>query len=151
MGYRTRNIACSIAAALSTFGCVSVFEGTSQDISIVTNPGDASCVFERLGAPIGTVPKTPGQLTVRKTKEDITIRCNKPGYHEGTYVNNSGVSATIAANIAVDLLFTAGISSIVDSATGADNKYEPVVNITLLPLTGPTAAVAPPVLPVAAQ
>ena len=33
------------------------------------------------------------------------------------------VTAVIAANIAADVLFTAGISSIVDSADGADNKY----------------------------
>jgi hypothetical protein len=48
----------------------------------------------------------------------------------------------IAGNIAADIILTAGISSIVDSASGADNRYDPVVNITLAPLTG-----APPPAP----
>jgi hypothetical protein len=80
------------------------------------------------------VAKTPATVTVRKTKYDITVRCKKPGFQEATYMNHSGVSATIAANVVVDVLLTAGISSIVDSATGADNKYDSVVNLNLLPL-----------------
>jgi len=30
-------------------GCASITEGTSQDISVVTNPAGATCVFERQG------------------------------------------------------------------------------------------------------
>lgn len=123
-----------LLAILPLASCVSVFEGTSQDISVNTTPAEASCVFEREGQSIGSLAKTPGTLTVRKSKYDITIRCDKPGYQQATYINNSGTSAAIAANIVVDILLTAGISSIVDSANGADNKYEPVVNIMMVPL-----------------
>ena len=108
--------AIMIAIGLSLSGCISVFGGTSQDINVVTNPGGAICVFEREGMSIGTVVNTPGKLTVRKSKYDITIKCNKPGYQEAFYLNHSGVDAAIAANVAVDLLLTAGISSIVDSS-----------------------------------
>jgi hypothetical protein len=48
----------------------------------------------------------------------------------------------IGANIAADLILTAGLSSIVDSADGADNKYDSVVNISLVPLA-PTVAYVP--------
>jgi hypothetical protein len=134
---------------LSCAGCVSVFEGTSQDISVNTTPSNATCMFEREGRSIGSIAKTPGTLTVRKNKYDITIKCDKPGYETASYINHSGTSGTIAANVAVDLLLTAGISSIVDSANGADNKYEPVVNI-MLPLaqaqTSQSQPVAQPVL-----
>lgn len=129
-----------LALGLVLSGCVSVFEGTSQDIAVVTNPADASCVFIREGAPIGTVNPTPGRLTVRKSKYDITVKCNKPGYQEASYLNHSGTSAAIAANVAVDLILTAGLSSIIDSANGADNKYDSVVNINLSPLAPPVAA-----------
>jgi hypothetical protein len=123
-------------------GCVSVFEGTSQDIAINTNPPDASCVLDRPELPIGGIVKTPGTVTVRKSKYDITVRCNKPGYQEATYLNHSGTSATIAANVAVDLILTAGLSSIIDSSTGADNKYDSVVNVMLAPIE-PITALAP--------
>jgi hypothetical protein len=114
-------------------GCATVFEGTSQDITVVTNPPDASCVFNRHGLPIGTIASTPGTLTVRKLKYDITIVCSEAGYRDSSYLNHSGVSAAIAGNVAADILLTAGLSSIVDSADGADNKYDSAVNITLAP------------------
>ena len=82
-------------------------------------------------------------VTVRKSKHDITVRCNKPGFYEATYYNNSGTSAAVAANVAVDVILTLGISSIVDSANGADNKYEEMVNITMIPLTAGQTAAAP--------
>lgn len=127
------------ASVLPCLGCVSVFEGTSQDIHVATSPSGAMCTFERQGQNIGTIVSTPGVLTVRKNKYDITIKCEKPGYEQAAYNNHSGVSGAIAANIAVDILLTAGIASIVDSANGADNKYDSVVNLTLIP-AGPQAA-----------
>ena len=141
--------AVAVAFAASCLsGCVSVFEGTSQDISVVTNPVGAHCAFKREdGKDMGTIDSTPGKLTVRKSKYDLTITCKKEGYQEAAYLNHSGVSAAIAANVAVDILLTAGISSIVDSANGADNKYDSVVNITMTPLanTASAGSVATPV------
>ena len=129
---------CALCVGL--FGCASITEGTSQDISVVTNPAGASCVFERQGMNIGTIASTPATLNVPKRKYDITIKCNKPGFQEASYLNHSGVTAVIAANVATDLLLTAGLSSIIDSSTGADNKYDSAVNITLIPIQAATAA-----------
>jgi hypothetical protein len=134
------------AAALSTValsGCATVFEGTSQDITVVTNPPGASCVFTRQGTLIGNISSTPGILNVPKRKYDIVITCSKPGYMDASYLNHSGVTAVIAANIAADVLLTAGVSSIVDSADGADNKYDSAVNLTLNPLLANTLSPLP--------
>lgn len=130
---------------LGLAGCASVFEGLHQEITVSTNPPGATCQLIREGATIARVEATPAVVTVRKSKHDITVRCNKPGFYEATYYNNSGTSAAVAANVAVDVILTLGISSIVDSANGADNKYEEMVNITMIPLTaGQTAAAAAP-------
>ena len=83
---------------------------------------------------VGRIQNTPGTANIRKSKYDVTIKCSKPGYQEANYLNHSGVTATIAANVAADLLLTGGLSSIVDSADGADNKYDSAVTVTLLPL-----------------
>lgn len=56
-----------------------------------------------------------------------------------------GTSAAIAANVAVDLILTAGLSSIIDSANGADNKYDSVVNVSLATLPAPQAPATPQV------
>jgi len=121
-----------LAGALA--GCATIIEGTSQEILVTTNPSGASCVFEREGQPIGTIATTPGTLLIKKSKHDITIKCKKDGFEEATYVNDSGLaSGAVAGNVAADLILTAGLSSIIDSASGADNQYESAVNITLIP------------------
>src|SRR5437588_7494691 len=100
---------CALGFGLS--GCASVFDGTTQDIAVNTNPNGASCVFERQGMNIGTIANTPATLNIPKRKYDVLIRCNKAGYQEATYLNHSGVSAAIAGNIAADIILTAGLSS----------------------------------------
>ncbi len=115
-------------------GCSSITQGTTQQIFVNTNPAGASCTMNRNGVELNGVDQTPGAVTVDKTKHDIIIKCNKPGYQEATYYNNSGwESGSGAAGIALDVVLTLGVSSAIDSATGADNKYESPVNITLLP------------------
>jgi hypothetical protein len=125
-----------VAAGLMLSGCSTVFEGTSQEITVITNPPGATCVLEREGLPISTV-NAPGTILVRKSKYDIMVKCNKPGFQEAQFLNHSGTSAYIAGNIAADLILTLGVSSIVDSASGADNKYDPVVNVSLVPIVQP--------------
>ena len=123
--------------------CATVFEGTMQEITVNTNPAGASCAFEREGRVVASIAQTPASTPVRKSKYDLTIRCDKPGYEQAIYLNHSGVTATIAGNVAADILLTAGISSIVDSASGADNQYDPVVNLTLAPRAPWTSTPAP--------
>ena len=119
---------------LGLSGCSSIVQGTDQEISINTNPAGANCTLEREGAEIGQLANTPGSVTVSKTKHDITIACDKEGYQTATYINDSGwESGSGAAGIALDVILTLGVSSAIDSATGADNKYESPVNITLIP------------------
>src|SRR5438876_1110592 len=81
----------------------------------------------RLAAPIGEIASTPGAVTIQKTKHDITIVCSKPGYVDATYMNHSGVAGATFANILGGVI-TGGIAWGIDSASGADNKYEGQVN-----------------------
>lgn len=106
------------------YGCASIVgEGHTQTISVATTPVGASCTFYREGASIGTIAHTPGALQVDRRKYDIIIKCDKTGYGEATYVNHSGLVKMVAANVAADIFLTMGVSSAVDSATGADNEY----------------------------
>src|SRR5471030_2427756 len=136
------------AAALAAFGillsgCATLIgEGSSQIISVMSTPPGATCVFYRQNEPIGTV-QTPGNLVVSRRKYDITIKCDKAGYDQATYFNKSGLSSMVAGNIAADLILTAGMSSIVDSASGADNEYTANVVIGLTQSGAATAPAAP--------
>lgn len=120
--------ACLISLLLLT-GCSSIIEGTSQEITINTNPAGADCSLNRQGISIGHVNPTPGAIMIKKTKYDIMVVCNKPGYQEATYLNHSGAAGATVGNI----ILGGGIGWAIDSASGADNKYDTPLNITLLP------------------
>ncbi len=107
--------------------CSSIIEGRSQQIVINTNPPGASCQLVRNGTTIATVTDTPSGVNVDKTKYDIEIKCNKPGYQQATYLNHSGAAGATFGNI----ILGGGIGWAIDSASGADNKYDSPVNITL--------------------
>jgi hypothetical protein len=117
------------AVAASLTGCSSIIEGTSQQILLNTNPTGADCTLERQGEVIARVQQTPGGATIKKTKYDITVRCAKAGFQEGTYLNHSGAAGATFGNI----ILGGGVGWAIDSASGADNKYDGVVNMTLVP------------------
>jgi hypothetical protein len=122
-----KKLTIPVLCLVTLSACSSIIEGTSQEIAINTNPSGADCSIEREGMSIGRVNPTPGATTIQKTKHDITIRCNKDGYEEATYLNHSGAAGATFGNILAGGVIGWGI----DSASGADNKYESPVNITL--------------------
>src|SRR3954471_22754973 len=87
-GARTIIVACTILVS----GCASIFEGTTQQISVNTTPSGARCTFWKNGALIGDIAETPGSLRIRKSKDDLFIVCDKPGYAAATFVNKSGLA-----------------------------------------------------------
>ena len=135
MNYRVSLLCLPLAM---TAGCSSIVEGTSQEIAISTDPAGASCVLTRNGETIGSIASTPATIDVKKRKYDITITCTKDGYQVATLVDKSGSAAWTAGNI---LFVPAGafIGWGIDSATGADNKYDSPVTLKLL-----AASAAPP-------
>jgi len=138
-------LAAAIAVgAMSLGGCATVIEGTSQEITVNTNPPGASCVLNRKAdakvaeTEIGRIVPTPGKVKIKKTKYDINIVCDKEGYQQSTYMDHSGAAGATAGNI----ILGGGIGWAIDSAAGSDNKYDTPINVTLVPVV-PVAATAP--------
>lgn len=117
----------AIAAAVS--GCSSVVEGTSQTLSFESNPPGANCALERNNVPIGNVT-TPGGVVVQKTKHNILVTCKKDGYQEAKTTLKSEVAGATFGNI----ILGGGIGWAIDSASGADNKYNSITTVSLVPL-----------------
>ncbi|MBB6252333.1 hypothetical protein [Nitrospirillum iridis] len=105
-----------------------------------TTPAGASCALEREGTVIARIAQTPAATTVKKTKHDITVRCTKDGFQEATFLDHSGAAGATVGNI----LLGGGIGWAIDSASGADNKYDSPVNITLVPIGAAAPAPAAP-------
>jgi hypothetical protein len=122
--------------SLAVTGCASIIEGTTQEISINTNPAGADCALKRQDQVIARVNPTPGAATIKKTKYDIMVYCDKAGYQQATFFNKSGGAGATWGNIVAG----GGIGWAIDSASGADNKYDSPVNISLVPVQASQAA-----------
>lgn len=124
-----------LSVILPGTACSSILEGTSQEILINTYPAGATCTLLRNGEQIATITPTPGSALVRKTKRDINVICDKPGYASVVAVDHSGLAAATAADVLLP-----GVGWAVDSASGADNKYATPVNLTFTQATVPGGA-----------
>lgn len=133
-------LAAIAALGIALSGCGTIVEGTHQDIAISTTPDGAHCDLTRKGEKLATVDRTPGKVTVRKTKEDILLGCQKAGYQTSSQYLHSGMAAGTFGNIIAGGV----IGWAVDSSTGADNKYPEAVNVNLVADNGAAATEAPP-------
>jgi len=109
-------------------GCSTLVEGSTQYLRVETNPNRARCTLQRAGLVIGTIPVTPGAVTVEKTKDDIQITCAKDGYLTAIFVNHSGVATATYGNV----LLGGVLGWAIDSASGADNRYAGSVMVNLV-------------------
>jgi hypothetical protein len=117
--------------ATAVGGCSTVLEGRYQSIMVNTNPIGAECGLYRQNLRIATVPVTPSNAVIEKSKHGIWVVCVKPGYQQAARYNKSGIARAALGN--VFLGGGGGIGWAIDSASGADNKYDSPVNITLIP------------------
>jgi hypothetical protein len=133
----------ALSAALS--GCGTIIQGTHEDIAVSTTPDGAQCDLTRKGEHLATINATPSKVTVRKTKDDILLTCNKVGYQNSSQYLHSGMAAGTFGNIIAGGVVGWGI----DSATGADNEYPDAVNVQLVPVSvGQIPQVTAPPTPV---
>lgn len=120
--------AVSALGFLALPGCAIAGGDASQDITVVTDPPGASCVLEREDQQISTIANTPGIANVSKSENEITIKCDKPGFQQAQHLDQPRLKGS--AGIAY---FIIGFSS------NSDYDYDSPVNITLTPLdTSPT-------------
>lgn len=119
--------ACALPALLA--GCATITTGSSQNVTLVTEPGGAACVFNRGGEIMGIINPTPGTLMLTKGHGDVRVRCSKEGFLDSSGVVGAKFQKMTFGNI----LFGGIIGIVVDAASGATGEYEPQITITLVP------------------
>ena len=117
-------------------GCATLSHGTTQQISIATDPPGASCTLTRQGLGIATVDPTLGIALVERGESDLLATCSKPGYETGHQSLQSDVSVMTFGNA----LFGGVIGSFIDRSNGARYVYPDAVSLVLMP----NPASAPP-------
>jgi hypothetical protein len=116
--------------------CASIVEGTEQSVTIMTEPSGAACKLERQGVVVSLVNPTPGTARIGKSKENVTVLCDKDGHESAAAPLASEFQAMTFGN----LIFGGIIGVAVDAGTGAMNKYPDSVNLLLPPKSFPSVA-----------
>ncbi len=133
-------IAISVSM-LTLSACASIFAGTSRNITVNTEPPAARCNLTRMGASVGVASETPQTVNVSKSKHDIDVSCQKPGYSGGLATIESEFEPWTLGNILLGGL----VGVIVDMSTGAVTDYPASTTVRLTPQPGmaPHASTAP--------
>ncbi len=118
-----------LASAGMLFGCATIVEGTNQTVTVTTAPSGAMCELKQDGQTVAVVNPTPGSVMVEKSKDNISVTCNKDGYQGGGASLASEFQGMTFGNI----LFGGIIGLAVDAASGAMHEYKPSVHVTLIP------------------
>ena len=126
-----KGLACAIVivAAALTSGCATIVKGSTQDLTINTDPTGAACDLSRAGVVIGSVNPTPGTVQIKKDKNNIEVKCKKSGYTE----TSGDIPANFEGWTVGNVLIGGIIGFAVDYGSGALNSYEPELLIKLTP------------------
>lgn len=119
--------------ALQAGACATIIEGSDQTIAVSTvdkNGGieiaGAECTLT--SASIGSHRvMTPGSVMLPKSKNNVNVVCNKDGYEAGTGSVTSHFAAATVGNLLIGGLIGVGI----DAASGASNKYDERIVVTM--------------------
>lgn len=110
-------------------GCATLTKGTSQTVTVNTDPTGATCTLTRDAKPLAVINPTPGSMPIDKGMGAITIICKRPGYQDAAGTMTSEFQAMTFGNI----LFGGLIGIAVDAASGAMHEYPAMVTITMIP------------------
>ena len=109
--------------------CGTIVAGTTQTITVSTNPAGAACTLDRSGQRLGIVSPTPGSIVVDKSSKPIKVNCNKNGFDSAMVEHKADFAAITAGN----LLMGGAVGVLVDAASGASSIYPSEVSIALHP------------------
>ncbi|MDB5416465.1 MAG: hypothetical protein JWR10_4800 [Rubritepida sp.] len=112
-----------------TSACATITTGTSQSITVTSEPTQAICQVHREGLLVGAVNPTPGTLTVSRSSRDMTVRCERAGHQPGVAALPANFQAMTLGNI----LFGGLIGLAVDASSGAISQYPAAVHVTMVP------------------
>lgn len=131
-GMRAVPQAMALAGLAVLAGCATIVEGPDQRVAINTSPSGAQCAIERNGELIATAAPTPHSVVIRKTSQPIQITCEKPGFQTRSEIVEPDAAGWSIGNIVFGLI-GAPIGLLIDSTTGALNKYDANITMALWP------------------
>ncbi|MBF6569701.1 MAG: hypothetical protein IVW54_12595 [Candidatus Binataceae bacterium] len=129
------------SALLGTCSCAAIFQGTTEPITVTSDPPGATATLSN-----GETRVTPFTITVPR-QQDLDFHFSKPGYQSTDVVDDAQIEG---GYVAADL-FTFLIGTAIDSATGAYFAHQESMvtahldsEVTVAPATSNQPEGAPP-------
>lgn len=116
--------------------CATIVTGTSQTVTVSTEPAGATCTFDRAGSRVGAVPTTPGSVRLSKSGKDLSVECAKDGYETATLQQPSSFNGVTFGNV----LAGGVIGFVVDASSGANFEYPADIRLALMAKAAPQSA-----------
>jgi len=121
---------CAVVVILAMLsGCATITKGSTQPVTLHTDPDGAICDVVREEKTLASVGATPGQVTVDRGWGSLEVRCRKNGYQSIDAKVDSEVQGWTFGNILIGGL----VGFAVDAASGAMRQYPQFVTLTLVP------------------
>ena len=117
-----KGISLCVIAVLTT-GCASITSEKTQSLAVTAHSEDgnlvekAKCSLENDKG--NWQVETPGSVTVRRSAEDIVVKCKKEGVQDGIARGVSRASGGMWGNI----VFGGGVGAIIDHNNGTGYNY----------------------------
>ena len=128
-GIRLLSVILFGAITLGTSACATLTTGSSQSVTINTEPSGAICTLSRGGSPIAIVNPTPGTVAVSKSMKNIFILCKKDGFQDSPGILEARFQGMTIGNV----ILGGVIGLAIDAGSGAMAKYDPMLSIILIP------------------
>jgi hypothetical protein len=118
-----------LGAAVLLNSCATVTSGTTQTITVASEPAGAACEMRRDGALLMALQSTPQAAVIPRSKNTIELTCKRADHEPTTEMIESQFSGATIGNVIAGGLI--GIA--VDAASGANTFYPSQVNVVLQP------------------
>ena len=127
--YKLIGALVTLVLIVLSVGCATVTKGTSQTLTLTTEPPGARCTLTRAGAILAVI-NTPGSLKVKKDDDHVSVSCEL-----ATYKNISGVFESKYDNTIVGNVILGGVvGAMIDAGSGATYEYvNPTLTLTMIP------------------
>ena len=125
----TSRLSAGVLAMLVLSGCATIITGTSQGITLESDPSGAACSITRDGQKLASVNSTPTQVMLSKGWSDLSVDCTR----EGSAPSKTAIPSTFQPWALANILLGGIIGFIVDGASGAITEYPTIVETFLAP------------------
>jgi hypothetical protein len=132
-GFFQMRVLVIAAASFALVGCASVTRGTTNDVTVTTEPAGAA-VRTSMNH---TCPASPCTFKVGR-KDEFVVTASKPGFKEASMPVKTRLAGSGAAGFAGNVLVGGLIGMGVDAATGAALEHYPnPIVLALEPIQSP--------------